>query len=80
REEFDAPEEMREVSKKAARLCGFDFCGIDIIEGEDGFVIGEINASPGVEGTEEVLDVDLADRVMEFAKQKVVEIQSEKGL
>ncbi|MFB6265804.1 MAG: RimK family alpha-L-glutamate ligase, partial [Candidatus Nanohaloarchaea archaeon] len=80
REEFDAPEEMREAALKAAGLAGFEFCGVDIIEREEGFVIGEINESPGVEGTKEVLDVDLADRAMEYAKHRTVQEESEKGL
>jgi ribosomal protein S6--L-glutamate ligase len=77
REEYDASEEMREAALKAARLCGFDFCGIDIIEGDEGFYIGEINASPGVEGTGEALGFDLAERVMEFEKRQVLRQQSE---
>ncbi len=80
RKEFDAPEEMREVAVQAAKLTGFDFCGVDIIQGENGFYIGEINASPGVEGVEEVLEADLADHVMEYAKHRTVEKESERGL
>ncbi len=81
REEYDAPEDMREIAVQAARLCGFDFCGVDIMVSEDGeYQIGEINNSPGVAGVEDVLGVDLADRVMEFVKQKTVEKQSEEGL
>ncbi len=80
REEFDAPEEMKEAAIKAARLCGFDICGVDVIPDEEGFTIGEINASPGVEGVGEVLEVDLADRMMKFMHEKTVEKKSEEGL
>lgn len=67
REKVEPSEEMIEASIKASRLCGLDISGIDILESEDGgFYIGEVNASPGVEGVEEVLDVDMADRIMEF--------------
>lgn len=74
REAIDAPEEMRETALTAAKLCGFDFCGVDIIEGEDGFYVGEINASPGVAGTSQVINVDLADRVMEFVHRQTINI------
>ncbi|MCJ7428814.1 MAG: RimK family alpha-L-glutamate ligase [Candidatus Nanohaloarchaeota archaeon QJJ-5] len=80
RQQHDATEEMREVSRKAARLCGFDFCGIDILEGEDGFYIGEINMSPGVESTDEAVGIDMADRVMEFIYRKTHAFQSERGI
>lgn len=79
-EDYDAPEEMREAALKAARVCGFDYCGIDIIESDDGFYIGEINASPGHEGDEEQVGVDLYNRAMEFMKEKALERASERGL
>ncbi|MDY6771221.1 MAG: RimK family alpha-L-glutamate ligase [Candidatus Nanohaloarchaea archaeon] len=81
REEYDAPEDMREIAVQASKLCGFDFCGVDIMVNEDGdYHIGEINMSPGVAGVQEVLGLDLAEEVMRFIKQKTVEKQSEEGL
>lgn len=67
REKVEPSEEMIEASIKASRLCGLDIAGIDILESEDGgFYIGEVNASPGVEGVEEVLDIDMADKIMHY--------------
>lgn len=67
REKVEASEEMIEASIKASRLCGLDIAGIDILESEDGgFFIGEVNASPGVEGVEEVLGLDMADKIMYY--------------
>ncbi len=83
RVKVDPPEEMREAAINASRLCGLDISGIDIIEDEseeESFYLGEINASPGVEGTEEVLDVDMADRFMEYIKRKTVEKEAEKSV
>ena len=76
RQEIEPSEEMIQASKGAAELCGLDIAGIDIIEDESeegGFYIGEINASPGVEGTEEVIQADLADDFMAFIKRKTLE-------
>ncbi len=76
REKIDPSEEMIEASKGAAALTGLDIAGIDIIEdeSEEGkFYIGEINASPGVEGTGEVIPADLADEFMEVIKRKAME-------
>lgn len=80
RAEYDAPEEMREAAVRAAKLCGFDFCGIDIIESGEDFYIGEINASPGVTASEELVGINLSDTVMEFVHRQTLENKSEKGL
>lgn len=75
RESIEPSEDMIEASKGAAALTGLDIAGIDIIEDESeegGFYIGEINASPGVEGTGEVIETDLADRFMEFIRMKAM--------
>jgi ribosomal protein S6--L-glutamate ligase len=79
RVKIDPPEEMREAAINASRLCGLDISGIDIIEDENeqkGFYIGEINASPGVEGTEEVMEEDLAEKFMKYIKRKAMERKS----
>jgi ribosomal protein S6--L-glutamate ligase len=79
REKIDPPEEMREAAVNASALCGLDIAGIDIIEDENeegGFYIGEINASPGVEGTEEVMEEDLAEKFMKYIKRKAMEKKS----
>jgi len=79
REKFEPSEEMKEAALNAAKLCGLDIAGIDIIEdeSEEGkFYIGEINASPGVEGTEEVLGVDMADLFMQYIRDKARENKS----
>lgn len=76
RERIDPSDEMIEASRGAAALTGLDIAGIDIIEdeSEEGkFYIGEINASPGVEGTGEVIEADLADEFMAFIKRKAME-------
>lgn len=75
--EHEIDEEKKQVAKKAARLCGFDYCGLDIIEGEDGFYIGEINAAPGHHGEEELIGYDPWENVMEYIKGKALEKERE---
>ncbi|MFP4116603.1 MAG: RimK family alpha-L-glutamate ligase [Candidatus Aenigmatarchaeota archaeon] len=76
REEFDAPEWMREMAVKASKLTGFDICGVDIISSdEEGFIV-EINASPGItEETSEVVGVDIPEEMVTFVKQKALSAQ-----
>lgn len=75
REEFDAPDWMRKMAIKAAKLTGFDICGMDIISSEEGEGhIIEINASPGItEETSEVVGVDIPEEMIAFVKQKALE-------
>lgn len=63
---FDAPQEMRDAALTAAHTAGFEFCGVDIIPKDDGFVIGEINISPSLEGDEQRVGRNLYDRTMEY--------------
>lgn len=71
-EQFDAPDEMREAALNAADVCGLDFCGVDILESENGFVIGEINTAPSLEGDEERVGISLYDRTMEYMYEQTI--------
>lgn len=79
--EYDASEEVRQTALKAARLAGFDFCGVDVIEAERGPIVVEINSSPGCEPKDsEVLGVDINDKVLQLLKRKTLEMKrSEAG-
>ena len=72
REDADPSEEMVEAAIKAARVCGFDFCGVDVIEGDEGFYLGEVNFSPGIAGTEEIVGVNVAEKLVEYLYEKTV--------
>lgn len=41
-------DEILELSEKVFESIGLDFAGLDLLMGEEGFVIGEVNASPGM--------------------------------
>ncbi len=78
REEFDAPEWMRDMAVKASKLTGFDICGVDIISSEEEGYIVEINASPGISTeTSEVVGVDIPEEMMAFVKQKALDMEVE---
>lgn len=75
RQDVEPSEEMLEAAVKAAKVCGFDFCGVDVIEGENGFYIGEINFSPGITGTEEVVGTNIAEKLVEFLYERTVNMK-----
>ncbi|MFB6294437.1 MAG: RimK family alpha-L-glutamate ligase [Candidatus Nanohaloarchaea archaeon] len=81
RREFDAPDEVRETAVTAARLAGFDICGVDMIQTEDDVYVIELNMSPGVpEETQEVVGADLPAVMMEYVHGQATRQASEKGL
>lgn len=81
RKKYDAPQELREMALKASKLSGFDICGVDIIESDEGPYIVEINASPGIaEGTNEAVGIDLPQKMINFVYKKSLEKQAEIGI
>ena len=51
---------------RAAQIMGLKVCGVDMLEGEDGPQIMEINSSPGLEGIEGATELDIAGEVVDF--------------
>ena len=45
--EYPLTEEMKELCHKVAKAIGLRMAGIDLLFGEDGFVVGEVNSTPG---------------------------------
>jgi RimK family alpha-L-glutamate ligase len=75
REKAEMTPELEEAALTAARSTGFDICGCDIIDTEEGVHILEVNGAPGL--SEEVNDVveedvilGIVERLHERAMQK----------
>lgn len=74
---YDASEDVREIALKAARLAGFDICGVDVIESESGPMVAEINISPGMlPETCDIIGTDIHDRIASYMKEKVLDKKS----
>ena len=51
----------REISERAARLLSLDYCGIDLLEGEDGRpIVCEVNSNAFFNEAEKVTGVNIA--------------------
>lgn len=62
-EPIDLPADYARVATDAARVLGLQVAGVDLLEGEDGPVVVEVNSSPGVTGIEAATGVDVADAI-----------------
>jgi ribosomal protein S6--L-glutamate ligase len=56
----------------AAKVMGLEVAGVDMLEGNDGPKILEINSSPGLEGIERTSGVDVAGAILAHAERFVV--------
>jgi RimK family alpha-L-glutamate ligase len=46
----DLPEEVITMAKRAADVVGLDYAGVDIVQGEDGYYVLEVNPTAGFRG------------------------------
>lgn len=58
-------EEMRELAISAAKAVGADFAGVDLIEGEEGLCLLEVNATPSGKGIKLACGIDVTERIVD---------------
>ena len=62
------PQEKR-VALAAAKAVGLSVAGVDLLRGESGPLVLEVNSSPGLEGIENTTKIDVAGKIVEFAEK-----------
>jgi ribosomal protein S6--L-glutamate ligase len=63
---YDPSKEEIEVCLKAAELVGTKFSAIDYITIGDEIYVLEVNGSPGFEAMQEVIEFDIAERIIDY--------------
>ncbi|MBM73344.1 MAG: 30S ribosomal protein S6--L-glutamate ligase [Euryarchaeota archaeon] len=66
-ESVDLPEEFADVARRAARVLGLNVAGVDLLEGNDGPMVLEVNSSPGLQGIEMASGVNVAGAIVDHA-------------
>jgi ribosomal protein S6--L-glutamate ligase len=61
---------VADAAVRAAQLLGLGVAGVDILESDDGPLIIEVNASPGLEGIERATQLDIAGEIIEHVEQR----------
>ena len=59
-EVIDLPAEVAAISEKTAKVLGLDYCGVDVLQGKDGYLICEVNSNAFFEGIEAVTGINIA--------------------
>lgn len=55
-----------EVAVRCAHIMGLRVAGVDMLEGNDGPLVMEVNSSPGLEGIERATKLDVAGAVVDY--------------
>ncbi len=56
---------------RAAQIMGLKVAGVDLLEGNDGPLVMEVNSSPGLEGIEKATGLDIAGSIIDYIANQV---------
>lgn len=62
----------RATAVRAAKSMGLNVAGVDMLQGEEGPLVLEVNSSPGLEGIESASGIDIADLIIEYIEDNSV--------
>jgi tetrahydromethanopterin:alpha-L-glutamate ligase len=57
-------EEIRDLAARATKAVGADFAGVDLIEGEEGLLVLEVNGTPSGRGINQACGVDVTEKIV----------------
>ena len=68
---YNPEEAYKELAIKTAKALGLDFAGVDVMFGEDGPIICEVNSNPQFASTLKATGINLADYIVEYILRQV---------
>lgn len=70
-EKVELTPEYEEAAVRSAQIMGLRVAGVDMLEGNDGPLVMEVNSSPGLEGIERATGLDVAGAIIDFISNQV---------
>lgn len=70
-EAIELDEEYQRTAVQAAQIMGLRVAGVDMLEGDDGPLVMEVNSSPGLEGIEAATELDIAGAIVDYVANQV---------
>ena len=67
-EAYDVDDQMELLAIQTAKVLDLDIAGVDLLFHSDGYRICEANSSPGFQGFEEALDINVPQKVFDYVK------------
>ena len=65
-EAVELDDDYEATAVRAAQIMGLRVAGVDMLEGQDGPLVMEVNSSPGLEGIETATDLDIAGAIVDY--------------
>ncbi len=69
-ESIELSPEYERTAVRAAQIMGLRVAGVDMLEGDDGPQVMEVNSSPGLEGIEKATKFDIADMIIQHLEEQ----------
>src|SRR5690349_5192829 len=63
--------EYEQAAVRSAQIMGLRVAGVDMLEGNDGPLVMEVNSSPGLEGIEAATNLDVAGAIVDYIAGQV---------
>lgn len=63
--------EFERVAVQSAQIMGLRVAGVDMLEGDTGPLVLEVNSSPGLEGIETATELDIAGTIVDYIASQV---------
>ncbi len=70
-EPVELSEEYERVAVQSAQIMGLRVAGVDLLEGNEGPLVLEVNSSPGLEGIETATELDIAGAIVDYIDNQV---------
>ncbi len=70
-EQVELDAEFERTAVRAAQIMGLKVAGVDMLEGDDGPLVMEVNSSPGLEGIETATKLDVAGAIIDYIDNQV---------
>lgn len=70
-EAVDLDPEYEATAVRAAQIMGLRVAGVDMLEGNDGPLVMEVNSSPGLQGIETATRLDVAGAIVDYIADQV---------
>lgn len=67
----DLTEEMEELAIRTIKAVDADFAGVDLLEGEEGLLVLEVNGTPSGKGINQACGIDVTERIVDLLFERV---------
>jgi ribosomal protein S6--L-glutamate ligase len=70
-EPVELDDAYQETAVRSAQIMGLKVAGVDMLEGNDGPLVMEVNSSPGLQGIESATNLDVAGAIIDYIDNQV---------